>query len=68
VLISTLVTAGYWLLLLGGVERSVPSTAAISCLIVRPHLSSNIPDSATSALWLHQRNLAVTQGGGEKCP
>jgi hypothetical protein len=53
-------------MLLGGVERSVPSTVAIFWPIVRPHLSSNTPDSSTSALWLHQRHIAVTQGGGEK--
>jgi hypothetical protein len=58
----------YWLLLLGGVERSVLSTATILWPIMHPHLSYNTPDSYTSALWLHQRHLAVTQGGGEKCP
>jgi hypothetical protein len=61
-------TTGYRLLLRGGVVQSVPSTAAILCSIVHPHLSSNTPDSSTSTFWLHQRHLAMTQGGGEKCP
>jgi len=29
--------------------------------IVRPHLSSNTPDSSTSALWLHQRQLSSSE-------
>jgi hypothetical protein len=58
----------YWLLLLGSVEWSVPSTAAIFWLIVLPHLSSNTPHSSTSALWQHQRHLSVSQGGVEKFP
>jgi hypothetical protein len=58
----------YWLLLVGGVEQSVPNTAAIFWTIVHPHLSSNTPDSSISALWLYQRHLAVTQGGSKKCP
>jgi hypothetical protein len=59
---------GYQLLLLDGIKQSVPKTAAIFWPIVRPHLSSNTPDSSTSTLWQHQRHLAVTQGGGKKCP
>jgi hypothetical protein len=55
------------LLLLAGVEQSVPSTAAIFWPTVRPHLSSNTPQSFISALWLHQRRLALTQRGSEKC-
>jgi hypothetical protein len=38
------------------------------CYIVRPRLSSNTPDSSTSALGLHQRHLAVKQVVGKKCP
>jgi hypothetical protein len=34
--------------------------------IVLPDLSSDTPDSSASALWLHQRHLAVKQGVGEK--
>jgi hypothetical protein len=58
----------YQLLLLGFVEQSIPSTSATFCPIVFSHLVSNTPDSSTSALWLHQRHLVVTQGGGKKCP
>jgi hypothetical protein len=39
-----------WLPLLGGVEQRVRSTAAIFWPIVRPHLSSNTPDSPTSGV------------------
>jgi hypothetical protein len=56
------------LLLLGGVEQSVQSTAGIFWPIVHPHLRSNTPDSSISVLWLHQRYIAVTQGGGENYP
>jgi hypothetical protein len=57
----------YRLLLLGGVEQSIPSAVAIFWHIVHPCLSADTPDSSSSALWLHQRHLAVMQGGGEKC-
>jgi hypothetical protein len=58
----------YCLLLLGGVKQCIPKSCGHSWPTVRPHLSSNIPDTSTHALWLYQRHLAVTEGGGEKCP
>jgi hypothetical protein len=42
------IPTGYRLLLLGCVERSVPSTAAIFWRIVRPNLSSNIITALTA--------------------
>jgi hypothetical protein len=47
----------YWLLVLGDVERGVPSTATLLWLTVSPYPSSNTPDSSTSALWLHHRDI-----------
>jgi hypothetical protein len=49
------------LITVAGIKRSVPKTAAILWPIVHSHLSS-------SALWLYQRQLAVKQVGGDKCP
>jgi hypothetical protein len=63
-----LLVAGNWLLLRGGIAQSIQSTAAIFWRIVRPGLSFNAPYSATHAVWLYQRHLAVKQKGGEKWP
>jgi hypothetical protein len=62
--------SSYWLLitLAGWSHTKHPKHCSHFWSVMHPHLSSNTPDSYSSALSLHQELLAVKQGGDLPSP